>query len=300
VKISVVVPCFNHAGLVARKYAAIQRQTIPAHEIIFVDDGSTDNSWEEISKLPVRGIRLPQNAGVPTALNRGIEAATGDYLFLTALDDDILDDSLFFKAGCQFHTYPNAGFWTGLSAWMDMASGAGWVAGDMGKDPGFITPHEVGQRMRAGTFVAQGNTCVWRRAAFTPYNPSHRWQHDWFVMHAIAVRHGVLYRPDVVAQFNIRRGSYCTAGRKTLLHEKALENLITSVVFDRKLLAAVGDGRCLMDFGLPMWDAAGRLGMKQFRSFGNWVAAAKASARGLAQHTPPWLVRFLVRRLMSR
>lgn len=124
------------------------------------------------SRVPVqcagaRVIRLDTNSGVPTALNVGISEARGDYLFLTALDDDILDDSLFFKAGCAFHTWPGAAFWTGRSAWMDTTSGVGWVAGDMGPGSRYFTPTETAHLLRQGRFAAQGNTCVWDARAGT-------------------------------------------------------------------------------------------------------------------------------------
>ncbi len=65
-------------------------------EIIFIDDGSKDGSWEEIERLTgtraarVRGIRFRYNRGKAAALTAGFRAATGDIVF--TMDGDLQDD----------------------------------------------------------------------------------------------------------------------------------------------------------------------------------------------------------------
>ena len=64
-------------------------------EVIFVDDGSQDDSWKAIARLAsadrrVRGIRLRRNFGKAAALSAGFHAARGD-LILT-MDADLQDD----------------------------------------------------------------------------------------------------------------------------------------------------------------------------------------------------------------
>ncbi|MCE9606939.1 MAG: glycosyltransferase family 2 protein [Planctomycetia bacterium] len=64
-------------------------------EIIFIDDGSSDGSWELIRKLSaddprVRGIRFRRNFGKAAALRAGFEASHGD--FIMTLDADLQDD----------------------------------------------------------------------------------------------------------------------------------------------------------------------------------------------------------------
>jgi glycosyltransferase involved in cell wall biosynthesis len=65
-------------------------------EIIFIDDGSSDNSWETIRKLSetasahVRGLRFRRNQGKAAALTAGFRAATGEVVF--TMDADLQDD----------------------------------------------------------------------------------------------------------------------------------------------------------------------------------------------------------------
>jgi len=68
---------------------AIESALVHNAEIVVVDDGSTDGSWDVISAYPVKAIRT-ENRGVSAARNTGIEAATGDYIRFLDSDDRIL------------------------------------------------------------------------------------------------------------------------------------------------------------------------------------------------------------------
>ncbi|MBI3631043.1 MAG: glycosyltransferase family 2 protein [Candidatus Sungbacteria bacterium] len=80
--ISVVVPFFNEresVGELHRRLLAVLKKIGEPFEIIFVDDGSSDRTFEEIKKLsPVRGFRLRRNAGQTAAFGCGIAEAKGD------------------------------------------------------------------------------------------------------------------------------------------------------------------------------------------------------------------------------
>src|SRR5688572_18149248 len=65
-----------------------------SYEIIFVDDGSTDNSWEVIEELRsknenIKGIKFQRNYGKSAGLNEGFRAAQGDILI--TMDADLQD-----------------------------------------------------------------------------------------------------------------------------------------------------------------------------------------------------------------
>lgn len=94
--VSVVVPGLNEAEslpLLAEQIAAAMGET--TYELIFVDDGSTDNTWEVIKELHeadqvVCGVRLRSNFGKAMALNAGFARARADTVVM--MDADLQDD----------------------------------------------------------------------------------------------------------------------------------------------------------------------------------------------------------------
>ena len=95
--VSLVIPLLNEAESLPELthwiHDVCQRQGY-AYEIIFVDDGSTDNSWEVIESLrqqymQVKGIRFQRNYGKSAALNEGFKAAQGDVVI--TMDADLQD-----------------------------------------------------------------------------------------------------------------------------------------------------------------------------------------------------------------
>jgi dolichol-phosphate mannosyltransferase len=97
-QLSVVSPCFNEeagVGEFYRRVAAAIAGVDPGHyEIILVDDGSTDATWDRIRELAaadphVVAIKLSRNYGHQAALTAGLAAATGALVFV--LDSDLQD-----------------------------------------------------------------------------------------------------------------------------------------------------------------------------------------------------------------
>jgi glycosyltransferase involved in cell wall biosynthesis len=87
-RFSVIIPAYNAAATLARAIESVRAQTWPAHEIIIVDDGSSDDtasiarSYGDAVKL----IRQP-NSGVAVARNVGARSATGEWLAFLDADD---------------------------------------------------------------------------------------------------------------------------------------------------------------------------------------------------------------------
>ena len=91
--LSVVIPLYNEAESLPELKAWIERSLQEfTYEIIFVDDGSIDGSWEVIRQLcseSVHGIRFRRNCGKSAALYEGFAAAAGD--IVVTLDADLQD-----------------------------------------------------------------------------------------------------------------------------------------------------------------------------------------------------------------
>jgi glycosyltransferase involved in cell wall biosynthesis len=85
-KISVVIPTYNHAQWLSESIESALNQTLQPYEIIVVDDGSKDNTKEVVSRYRVKYV-YQQNAGLSAARNKGIEVAIGDWIALLDADD---------------------------------------------------------------------------------------------------------------------------------------------------------------------------------------------------------------------
>jgi len=98
-RFSVIIPVFNGAAFVARAIESVLAQTWPAHEIIVVDDGSTDTTARIVGALATRHpgqLRYlhQANRGVSAARNTGASAASGDWLAFLDADDWFYPDRL--------------------------------------------------------------------------------------------------------------------------------------------------------------------------------------------------------------
>lgn len=94
-RFSVIIPTYNSADTVNAAIDSVLAQTWPAHEIIVVDDGSTDDTAERVRACGERVRYLHQpNAGVSAARNHGIRAAAGDWIAFLDADDLYLPDRL--------------------------------------------------------------------------------------------------------------------------------------------------------------------------------------------------------------
>ena len=95
--LSIIVPLLNEAESLPELHQLILdelKSTNLSFELIFIDDGSSDNSWEEIEKLhqshsSTYGIRFSKNFGKSQALHAGFAEASGDVV--VTLDADLQD-----------------------------------------------------------------------------------------------------------------------------------------------------------------------------------------------------------------
>lgn len=99
-KISVVIPVYNCGEYLEACVESLKKQTMRSDDfqIIFVNDGSTDNSAEICNSLAERNSNIvyfeKENGGVSSARNKGIELAKGKYILFLDADDTLTSDTL--------------------------------------------------------------------------------------------------------------------------------------------------------------------------------------------------------------
>lgn len=95
--LTILIPLLNEAESLPELYnwiVKVMRENKYSYEVVFVDDGSTDDSWKVIEKLQqndsnVKGIRFQKNYGKSQALNAGFAVAQGDVVI--TMDADLQD-----------------------------------------------------------------------------------------------------------------------------------------------------------------------------------------------------------------
>lgn len=98
IKVSVIIPVYNVEKYLEECIKSVQNQTLTDIEIICVDDGSTDQSYDILVKLQEQDDRIivlkQQNEYAGVARNKGIEVAKGEYLIFLDSDDFFEKDLL--------------------------------------------------------------------------------------------------------------------------------------------------------------------------------------------------------------
>ena len=95
--VSVIVPIYNAEKYLEESVNSILKQTYDNLQIILVNDGSTDNSWELCKKFENCDSRITavtqKNGGVSVARNKGLELSIGEWVMFVD-PDDILDENI--------------------------------------------------------------------------------------------------------------------------------------------------------------------------------------------------------------
>ncbi len=95
--VTVFIPLYNCEQYINKCLDSVINQTYKNLDILVIDDGSTDNSYEIVRQVKderVRILRNEENRGIPYTRNRGLEEAKGEYIVLVDSDDYSLPDRI--------------------------------------------------------------------------------------------------------------------------------------------------------------------------------------------------------------
>ena len=110
INFTVVIPLYNKEKHINRAIKSVLNQTYKKFELLIIDDGSTDNSYEEAKKINDTRINIirQKNEGVSAARNKGIGMAKNNFIaFLDA--DDEWKPYFLYKIKCLIDKFPSAG-----------------------------------------------------------------------------------------------------------------------------------------------------------------------------------------------
>lgn len=123
-KVSVIIPAFNRVAYIAETVESVLSQDYPDVELIVVDDGSTDGTYEALLEYAGRGqLKLlthpgHENRGQSAALNLGLREATGDFIAILDSDDLFLPGKL--KVQVEYlNGHPEVGLVYGMGEGVD-------------------------------------------------------------------------------------------------------------------------------------------------------------------------------------
>lgn len=218
--VSVIIPCYNLGRYLDEAVESVRAQTFADHEIVIVDDGSTDDDTKALlgawHKPGTRLIRS-ENKGLPAAKNLGIANTTGRYI--CALDaDDRLEPTMLEKSVAALEAEPTVAF---VSHWLRY----------FGDATGDWTPADCGFPALLDVNTVNGAALVRRTAvdAVGGYDETFRSGCEDWDFWITLVERGYAGRilPEVLFHYRRREGSMSRAMQEQEGHPALYRKLVT-------------------------------------------------------------------------
>ena len=200
--ISVIIPAYNAERTILETIASVQKQTLSNFELIVINDGSTDRTLELLNLVEDSRIKIFSytNGGLPTARNRGISRATGEFLAFLDADDLWTPDKLELQLAA-LEQHPDAGVAYSWTSFMEEKEGSLSLKAC---EPVFFEGN-VYANLLVGDFIYNGSNTLIRKQAIEStgeFDPTLKSCEDWDYWLRLAARwhfvvdpkHQILYR----------------------------------------------------------------------------------------------------------
>jgi len=208
--LSVIMPIYNKASELPKGLELILNQSFQPKEIIIVDDGSTDNSFEIIEsfaqKYPIiQAYKNEKNRGVNFTQNRCLELVTGDYLHSGSAEDHIFP-RFYEKSMKLLGQYPQAGLCTSLCLRVDDHGNKLSTVPEppyLSSSPHFIPPEEMLNAITKKEFESMSATTLFRVDILKEIGgfPYLKHYEDIFISLLLGLNYGVCFIPEPLGQF---------------------------------------------------------------------------------------------------
>jgi glycosyltransferase involved in cell wall biosynthesis len=250
--VSVVIPCHNQAGFLSEAIRSVHAQTLPAGEIIVIDDGSTDGSRAVAAgNAEVTVISQPQR-GLAAARNRGLAESRGSFVVFLDADDRLLPEAL--RANLeQLAGHPSCALAAGHCRIID--GGGGVVA----EYPQRVASGDLYLELAKGNFIAMPGTVMYRRSAVEKlggFDSSVDAAADYDLYLRVALHFGIVVHASLIGEYRWHGGN--------MSNDPALMLAATLRVMrrNRRHLHKIPGGMNAYEAGLTFWKEkyGGRIG----------------------------------------
>jgi len=261
--LSVLLPNYNHSKYLPLSLGAlVDRERCP-DEVIVIDDGSTDNSWEIIQEYArkhphIRAYQNEKNMGTNYTVDRAFGLATGEFIYSGAADDFVLP-GFFEKCMALLDQHPEAGLCCTIGDWRELHTSLNWHMGvGMSDQPAYLTPERMMELERRGRFFIAGHTVIVRRSALLEagkFPSSVKFATDWYTYNLIGFHYGICVVPEVLAVVQIDPNTYYNRSRRDPEVDRQVMGAILRLWSQEKWQDAVAlmkDCGALYVWGWPM------------------------------------------------
>ena len=238
-KVSVIMPCFNHARFLAESVSSVLRQSHGELELIITDDCSSDTSWDVMSKLAaqdqrVRLIKHERNQGLSRSRNNAMDIANGELIGFCD-SDDVWEPHKLRTQVERLQSRPDC----------DVVYSDSIIIDENGKPTGqrfsdlFPVPSNPSGRLFpelvTRNFVNIQSVLLRKGAVARVghFDEKIEWIQDWWYWVQISREHSFLYCPEPLARYRVHSGS------TNLVHDRAYKTNRVKVF--RRILGAYPD-----------------------------------------------------------
>jgi len=240
--VSIVVPNYNHSHFLEAAIRQHLSQTILPVEIIIIDDGSTDDSANIISKFSkehslIRPVFFKENKGINKVNNHGLHMARGEYVFFSAVDDIVAPDFLE-KSLKVLLNFPQAAFsFCDPAEYILKTKQKLAYPLDLSVHSCYFSSEQLVSLLKKRFFTFPSNTVLFKKEYLQQlggFLPSLERGSDWFACFNLSLQYGVCYIPDVLAWFCIRENSYSAVGLRSSKKQRATHYKIVDLIKNDK------------------------------------------------------------------
>ncbi len=227
--VSVIITTYNYAAFISEAIDSVLNQTVSADEIIVVDDGSTDDTFDVLARYRQRGqityVRQP-NQGPSAARNRGIQESSGNLVAFLDADDTWLSEKLELQLA-WLEDHLDASMVSGQMIWWHVEGGSRRV---VRFEP--LSPTRLRRELVIRNVAGNPSMALIRRNAIDKvgiFDTALRWGEDWefFFRLSRVGELGFVTEPVIVYRWH----------RQNLSHERRLDQLAMNHVVGRRNVA---------------------------------------------------------------